>query len=228
MIDIGDYEMAILKKGVKGGDVKEAQKLLNKNGAKLKVDGDFGAKTEAATKAFQKKVKLKVDGQIGPITTAALKYGKPLPTMQTQDYIKYMAKIKGNWVDNSQIVTFVRNAQKALDEAAAKATKDVEAALGFYNGNVTYWTEVRKIGDQVIVKQKQFEKLRTKDPAAAEKLAKECADLDAKLIDIANKKIKPNRLKTTAALQRADKAMDAAVAAITKCRKEVEAEKATW
>ena len=220
--------MAILKKGAKGGDVKKAQKLLNKNGAKLKEDGDFGAKTEAATKTFQKKVKLKVDGQIGPITTAALNYGKALPTMETQDYVKYIAKIKGNWEDNAQIVTFVRNAQKALAEAATKATKDVEAALDFYNANAVYWTEVRKIGDQVIAKQKQFEKLRMKDPAAAEKLAKECVALDSKLTDIGSKKIKPNRLKTNTALQSADKAMDSAVAAISKCRKEVAAEKSTW
>ena len=45
----------LLKKGSVGGDVKTLQELLNQLGAGLAVDGDFGSKTEAAVKAFQKK-----------------------------------------------------------------------------------------------------------------------------------------------------------------------------
>src|SRR5262245_3189055 len=45
----------IVKKGSKGQDVKDAQTLLNKRGATLKVDGDFGSLTETAVKEFQKK-----------------------------------------------------------------------------------------------------------------------------------------------------------------------------
>lgn len=65
----------LLKKGIKGfeKEVEELQKLLNAHGAKLKVDGDFGIKTDAAVKAYQKKNKLTIDGKCGPKTWASLK-----------------------------------------------------------------------------------------------------------------------------------------------------------
>jgi peptidoglycan hydrolase-like protein with peptidoglycan-binding domain len=62
-----------LKKGSKGQDVKDLQTLLNKNGAKLEVDGDFGKLTDAAVKDFQKQnPPLAVDGVVGKQTWAAL------------------------------------------------------------------------------------------------------------------------------------------------------------
>ena len=54
---------AVLREGVKGGEVKEVQRRLKKwgyyNGA---VDGVYGAKTRQAVIAFQKKNGLKADG----------------------------------------------------------------------------------------------------------------------------------------------------------------------
>lgn len=57
-----------LKKGSKGEDVKELQSGLIKMGynlGKYGADGDFGAKTYAAVRAFQKKYGLTVDGIFG-------------------------------------------------------------------------------------------------------------------------------------------------------------------
>ncbi|MEX0349360.1 MAG: peptidoglycan-binding protein [Paracoccaceae bacterium] len=70
--------MKKLKKGSKGSDVKTLQTTLNKTPpkAKLKVDGDFGAKTEAAVKAFQKAKRLKQDGIVGEKTLSALGLSK--------------------------------------------------------------------------------------------------------------------------------------------------------
>ncbi|MDT0479856.1 MULTISPECIES: peptidoglycan-binding protein [Streptomyces] len=64
----------ILRKGSKGAAVKTLQKNLNtvmKSG--LVVDGDFGAATDTAVRAFQKKYGLTVDGQYGPASAAVMK-----------------------------------------------------------------------------------------------------------------------------------------------------------
>ena len=52
--------------------MKTLQELLNQLGAALTVDGDFGSKTEAAVKDYQKNHGLTVDGVVGKKTWAAL------------------------------------------------------------------------------------------------------------------------------------------------------------
>lgn len=69
-----------LQKGHTGNDVKQLQALLNQQtplpklplGQKLKEDGIFGPKTDAAVRAFQQMKSLKVDGIVGPKTWSAL------------------------------------------------------------------------------------------------------------------------------------------------------------
>lgn len=64
----------IIKKGMRGEDVKEMQtKLVNKGYLrKNEIDGDFGTITLGALLAFQFENKLSVDGQCGPMTKKAL------------------------------------------------------------------------------------------------------------------------------------------------------------
>lgn len=50
------------------GPVHDLQKALVGKGADLKIDGDFGEKTEAAVKAFQKTAGIFSDGVVGPYT----------------------------------------------------------------------------------------------------------------------------------------------------------------
>jgi peptidoglycan hydrolase-like protein with peptidoglycan-binding domain len=57
-----------VQRGSKGDAVKAAQTLLNKNGAGLSVDGDFGGGTDTATRNFQRSAGLGVDGVVGPNT----------------------------------------------------------------------------------------------------------------------------------------------------------------
>ena len=64
--------MQTLKKGSKGDDVIALQHLLNVEGYKLTIDGDFGAKTETAVKMYQKAHGLEDDGIVGAKTWAAL------------------------------------------------------------------------------------------------------------------------------------------------------------
>ena len=64
----------ILRKGSKGAAVKTLQQNLNTvMGAKLVVDGDFGAATDTSVRAFQKKYGLTVDGEYGPASAAVMK-----------------------------------------------------------------------------------------------------------------------------------------------------------
>ena len=69
----------LLVRGNKGVDVERLQRLLNKRGAALTPDADFGGRTETAVKAFQRKRGLVVDGRVGPQTWACLLYTSPSP-----------------------------------------------------------------------------------------------------------------------------------------------------
>lgn len=57
--------------------VKELQLLLNKNGASLVIDGDFGQRTEAAVLNYQLFHGLTADGVVGPATWTALLNSMP-------------------------------------------------------------------------------------------------------------------------------------------------------
>lgn len=63
-----------LRKGAKGVEVGRLQTALNAAGvgSRLAVDNDFGPKTDAAVRAFQRTKRLVVDGIVGPYTWAAL------------------------------------------------------------------------------------------------------------------------------------------------------------
>lgn len=66
-------ELPVLRKGSTGGHVKTLQILLNKyNKASLAEDGNFGSKTLAAVKAYQKSRKLSADGVVGGLTWGQL------------------------------------------------------------------------------------------------------------------------------------------------------------
>lgn len=63
----------VLKKGMKGAEVRNLQQVLTNKGYNTKgIDGIFGSGTEAAVKKFQKDKKLTADGIVGPATKKAL------------------------------------------------------------------------------------------------------------------------------------------------------------
>jgi peptidoglycan hydrolase-like protein with peptidoglycan-binding domain len=59
-----------LRKGTKGNEVKELQKILG-----IASDGDFGQKTEAAVKKWQTENGLTADGIVGSLTWFAMSVG---------------------------------------------------------------------------------------------------------------------------------------------------------
>lgn len=57
-----------VKRGDRGSRVRTIQYLLNQSGSRLTVDGVFGAGTETAVRAFQKRAGLGADGIVGNAT----------------------------------------------------------------------------------------------------------------------------------------------------------------
>ena len=66
------YGGTALQKGSSGDSVRFAQSYLNKTGASLTVDGQFGSATQSATIKVQTSRGLKADGIIGSATWSAL------------------------------------------------------------------------------------------------------------------------------------------------------------
>lgn len=66
------YPGVLIRSGGRGATIRSAQLRLNTKGAVLNPDGIFGARTLAATKAFQASNGLAADGIIGSNTWAKL------------------------------------------------------------------------------------------------------------------------------------------------------------
>lgn len=62
----------VVRRGDNGDQVRAVQAGLRGRGQSLTTDGDFGAGTETAVKAFQQVRNLETDGVVGPITWASL------------------------------------------------------------------------------------------------------------------------------------------------------------
>lgn len=71
--ELGDRLLRLTEPMTRGQDVREWQRLLADNGTSVEVDGVFGPKTEAATKALQAKLDITVDGVVGPESIRAAK-----------------------------------------------------------------------------------------------------------------------------------------------------------
>ncbi len=69
---IEQYPGVLIEYGTKGATVKSAQTHLTAKGYPLTADGEFGSKTQSATKSFQQAHGLSADGIIGPNTWAKL------------------------------------------------------------------------------------------------------------------------------------------------------------
>lgn len=62
----------VLRRNMKGEQVRTLQYLLREAGYNVAIDGDFGATTQRELIKFQRKSGLKVDGRAGPDTIEAL------------------------------------------------------------------------------------------------------------------------------------------------------------
>lgn len=113
----------VLKKGCQGKDVKALQTELTKQGYLNDViDGEFGPKTLAAVKAFQKAKGLVVDGLVGKKTWTALFSNlvipEPEPTPKTEQ--KY-AKVMDWWTSGIQKI-FAKGVTAQITDVATGLT----------------------------------------------------------------------------------------------------------
>jgi putative chitinase len=111
----------LLKNGDRGESVRSLQSVLSElgyrdaNGHALRVDGDFGDRTEAAVKAFQQAHGLHVDGKVGRDTREALEKA-PLISERTHPHNALFQQAKAN-LEQLPPETFRSEAE--LDRAGA-------------------------------------------------------------------------------------------------------------
>jgi len=75
--------MPAVQHGDKGDAVSQAQRALRRTpNLALDVDGEFGPKTETATKEFQQQAGLPVTGVVDEATWQALPTGLPMPVLK--------------------------------------------------------------------------------------------------------------------------------------------------
>ncbi|MBN9417162.1 hypothetical protein ABS71_12755 [bacterium SCN 62-11] len=84
-----------LRRGQSGDDIKNLQNQLNAQGAGLKTDGQFGAKTEKALQTFQRRKGLEQDGVAGGSTQKQLDRGLTLPKDKFMSEGSQGSKVRG-------------------------------------------------------------------------------------------------------------------------------------
>ncbi len=140
-----------MKLGDKGPEVKELQEKLIALGYDLKADGDFGPKTLAAVKAFQKQHDLEDDGVVGKLTLKKIQeHTAPKPEPKPEPKSEPKPEPKPEPVDGVFDARTAKNLA-TLDAKAVPAftafiteAKKVAAKLGYeyvaISGNRT-WEE---------------------------------------------------------------------------------------
>lgn len=104
-----------LQHGAKGHAVRDLQAALNRFGAALVVDGDYGEATEAAVRDYQRRMGLVMDGTAGEKTLAHLLHGQPARRYLAQaDLVGAAAKL-GIELATMQAVNAVESAGSGFE-----------------------------------------------------------------------------------------------------------------
>lgn len=164
--------MSLLRLGDRGPKVSDLQRLLNRRGFALVIDGDFGPKTERAVRDFQRQAGLVVDGIAGPKTLAMLR-GAQRGKLLGEDDILRAARVlgvepaairainevesRGNGFlpDGRPVILFERHImrrrlldyQMPADLLEAEYPELVNKATGGYLGGVREWTRFEEAAD---------------------------------------------------------------------------------
>lgn len=161
--------------GSKNEYVKKLQEYLNKLGASLDADGDFGKLTQTAVKNFQKANSLDVDGIVGPKTWAALETAianlnaaKPSTSeIKAGDHVKLASnavyttgKNVPNWVKNMAWIVKKVEGEIAVIDKSVDGTHSINSPV-----NVKYLSVVKS--EEVAPKVEEFKSYMVKVTSAA-------------------------------------------------------------
>lgn len=118
----------VLKRGSKGNNVKELQKLLKAELPQVQIDGDFGPKTEKALKWTQGALNIRVDGIYGEQTKNALESKIWLPISNFSEPVDDIEGLNGILLC---LVQRIRNTLKfPMIITSGKRTKDENTRAG--------------------------------------------------------------------------------------------------
>ncbi|MEM7768851.1 MAG: peptidoglycan-binding domain-containing protein [Pseudomonadota bacterium] len=167
--------------------MKALQKAMNGHsalGLKLKEDGVFGERTEAALKKWQKLQGQKPTGRIAKSALKAVRQsGGKVPVMTVRDYAPRITKnvdsVRNNGAEVASQAEELDDARKrlrkriddshAIEKKMAKASAQNKAYLADWLGDAK----------KIAAMQTRFETMAQSDPAGAAKLVKEIEALDA-------------------------------------------------
>ena len=133
----------MLKYGSSGIGVRALQKMLQRTGAQLVVDGQFGRITRDAVKAFQARVGLLVDGIVGPKTLVALSAQPNTKTEPSLDSVRIVAP----WLAVARAITGTKEIPGARSNPAIlqwveeiiSRYPDIKPNLQWYVNDDTPW-----------------------------------------------------------------------------------------
>lgn len=150
----------VLEMGEKGNEIRVLQARLTELGFHVRADGDFGAETRDAVRAFQFRVGLGVDGKVGPLTRQALAAAAPKEPPKTP-MLEVVSSSGTAKAAVAQIVTGVTTAAVAAgsvatapDPASAPlpSLSDIDAALKTSEHGLTIANKILGIGlDRMLI-----------------------------------------------------------------------------
>lgn len=118
-------DTTLLRLGTKGAQVRELQTLLDRAGARLRVDGDFGPSTKRAVQLFQSRHKMIADGVVGPETFLELAhYRRPEEDAIGEKSILELKETKLGGISSVGGIGTVTAADKIEDTAERLAGTD--------------------------------------------------------------------------------------------------------
>ncbi|MCG7443643.1 C40 family peptidase [Dermabacter vaginalis] len=146
-----------LRRGNRGGAVKNLQSLLNKAGANIKVDGSFGRGTYNAVRNFQSSAGVGVDGVVGPRTWDKLNSGKVSVSASgsAERAVNNTPKLRKGSRGGA-----VKNLQSLLNKAGANISEDGKFGRGTYNA-VRNFQSAAGIGVDGVVGRRTWDKLNS-------------------------------------------------------------------